>query len=86
MIAARERYYRWEEASRMTFAAVQTSVPGLRRLAEEYVVEATPMGSRLIWTVALEPHRALSPLLHLMSPLTSRTIRHVAHRLRSQLG
>src|SRR6185295_15649122 len=81
MIAARERYYRWEEASRMTFAAVQTSVPGLRRLAEDYVVEPTPVGSRLVWTVALEPRRILSPFLHLMSPLISGATRSVAHRL-----
>jgi uncharacterized protein YndB with AHSA1/START domain len=86
MIAARERYYRWEEASRMTFAAVQTSVPALRRLAEDYVVEPTPMGSRLTWTLALEPHRKLSALLHLTSPITSRIIRGVAHGLRSQIG
>lgn len=85
-IAARERYYRWEEGSRMTFAAIQTSVPALRRLAEDYVVESTPMGSRLIWTVALEPHRKLSPLLHLTSPITSRAIGGIACGLRAQVG
>lgn len=86
LATARERYYRWEEGRRMTFIAVQTSIPALRRLAEDYVVEATPVGSRLIWTLALEPRPALEPLLRLFGPIFSRMIRHVARGLRSQVG
>ena len=44
IITARERYYRWDEGHRKTFTGVQMSLPGLRRLAEDYVVEPTPGG------------------------------------------
>jgi hypothetical protein len=62
------------------------SLPGLRRLAEDYVVEPTPCGSRLIWTLALEPHTALKPVMLLLNPLTARMIRSVARGMRSQVG
>lgn len=81
LITARERYYRWDEGRRKTFTAVQASVPGLRRLAEDYVVEPTPTGSRFIWTVALEPGPALKPFLRLTNPITSLTLRRIARGL-----
>ncbi len=86
IITARERYYRWDEGHRKTFTGAQMSLPGLRRLAEDYVVEPTPGGSRLIWTLALEPHTALKPVMLLLNPLTARMIRSVARGMRSQVG
>ncbi len=85
LLTARERYYRWEHGRRKTFAAVEVSVPGLRRLAEDYVVEAIPGGSRFTWTVAVEPAPALRPLLRLGDPLTARVLRRVARGLPRQL-
>ena len=86
LITARERYYRWDEGRRKTFTGVQSSVRGLRRLAEDYVVESTPTGSRFTWTLALEPSPALKPLLRLTSPVTSWMVRRVARSLTSQVG
>ena len=86
LLTARERYYRWEEGRRNTFTAVQTSIPMVRRLAEDYVVEPTPTGSRFIWTLALEPRPGLRPVLYPINPITSRTIRGIARGLRSQVG
>ena len=81
-VTARERYYRWESGQRNTFTAVQITLPGLRRLAEDYVVERTRDGSRLIWTMALEPHPALRPVLCLAHPVTAWMLRIVARGLR----
>jgi hypothetical protein len=86
LITARERYYRWEEDRRMTFAAVQVNVPGLRGLAEDYVVERTPEGSRLIWTLALEPHSTLRPVLRLLNPITAWILRSVALGMLRRVG
>lgn len=86
LITARERYYRWDEGRRKTFTGVQASVRGLRRLAEDYVVESTPTGSRFTWTLALEPGPALKPPLRLMSPITSWMVRRIARSLTSQVG
>jgi hypothetical protein len=85
-LTARERYYRWEEGHRKTFTAVEASVPGLRRLAEDYLVESTPNGSRLIWTIVFEPQPALAPVVRLANPITARTLRSVACGLRTQVS
>jgi hypothetical protein len=82
LLTFRERYYRWEEGRRKTFSAVEVSVPGLRRVAEDYVVERTPGGSRFIWTVALEPGPMLKPILRLTNPITARMIRRLVSGLR----
>jgi hypothetical protein len=85
VLAARERYYRWDTGRRKTFTAGSTTVPGLRRLAEDYLVESTPAGSRFVWTLAVEPRPVLLPLLKLAGPLVGWTLRRVAAGLRSQV-
>ena len=52
----KERFFCWEEGSRMSFYATEASLPGFRRFAEDYVVE--PRGEaacRLTWTIAIDP-------------------------------
>jgi hypothetical protein len=85
LITARERYYRWEQGRRKTFTAVQVTVPGVRGLAEDYVVEPTPDGSRLIWTLGLEPHPVLRSILRLANPITAWMIRGIARGIRPQV-
>ena len=85
LLTSRERYYRWDQGRRKTFTVVEVSVPGLRRLAEDYVVERTPGGSRFIWTLALEPGSMLKPILRLTNPVTAWILRRVARGMRSQL-
>jgi hypothetical protein len=86
VVTARERYYRWDEGRRKSFAATEVSAPGLRRLAEDYVVEQTPEGSRLTWTLALEPTSALEPLLRLCSPVIAWALGRVLRGLPRQLA
>jgi hypothetical protein len=86
LVVARERYYRWEPGRRQTFSAVQATVPALRRLAEDYVLEGTPGGSRLVWTVAVEPHPGLRFILRLTNPVTARILRGIAREMRRQVG
>lgn len=64
-----ERFYRWDERSRMTFTVDTASVPGLRRFAEDLTLLPTDTGTRLIWTFALEGNRLLQPLLLAASPV-----------------
>jgi Polyketide cyclase / dehydrase and lipid transport len=58
----RERYFRWDEGRRHSFAVYEANLPVFRRFAEDYVVE--PVASRstgvgdstlFTWTVAIEP-------------------------------
>ena len=55
VVTVRELFHRWDEGHRMTFDVVASTRPGIRRFAEDYVVEETPKGSRLTWIVAMEP-------------------------------
>ena len=81
----RERYYRWDEGKRKTFSVTESSLPGFRRFAEDYVVEPTPTGSRFTWTFAIEPSPLLTPALRLSSPLTRLVTRSWARGLVSRL-
>jgi carbon monoxide dehydrogenase subunit G len=50
----------WEEGRRWAFTISEGGLPGVRSLAEDYVVEPEGTGSRLTWTLASEtsPHLA----------------------------
>lgn len=79
----RERFFRWEEGRRHSFAVVATTVPAFRRFAEDVLV--VPDGEsacHMTWTIAVEPHRALAigdPLnRRILSTLFADTRRHFA--------
>ncbi|BBZ27063.1 polyketide cyclase [Mycolicibacterium madagascariense] len=56
----RERFFRWDEGRGYSFAAYEGNLPLLQHFAEDYEVEPDGDGSRLTWTVAIEPKRALA--------------------------
>ena len=65
-----ERFYRWEEPRRATFHVTSSTRPVLRALAEDFLLEPTGAGTRLTWTMALEPRLPLPrPLGRLLSLL-----------------
>jgi hypothetical protein len=54
-----ERFFRWEEGRRQSFYAVEVSVPGFHRFAEDYLLEPAGEAScRFTWTIAVEPKPA----------------------------
>jgi hypothetical protein len=65
-----ERFYRWEEGRRATFHVVSSTRPVLDALAEDFLLDPTPDGTRLTWTMALEPKgpRNLGWLAPLLAP------------------
>jgi Polyketide cyclase / dehydrase and lipid transport len=67
----RERYFRWEEGSRHSFAVEETTSPLFRRFAEDYLVEPTGDSScRYTWTIAYEPRSAAV----LLNPVNKRLL------------
>jgi hypothetical protein len=50
----------WDEGRRWAFTIAEGGMPGVKALAEDYVVEPEGTGSRLTWTLASEtsPHLA----------------------------
>lgn len=73
-----ERFYRWDEGERMTFTVDAASIPGLRRFAEDLVLEPAPGGARLTWTFALEGNPLLQPLLGVSGPVNNFLTRTIA--------
>jgi polyketide cyclase/dehydrase/lipid transport protein len=75
----RERFFRWDEGRRYSFAVYEANLPFFRRFAEDYVLEPAASSSSaagdttlFTWTVALEPKssfalpfKPLAPVLKL---------------------
>lgn len=75
-VTVREKFFIWEDGRRYAFHAVESNRPGIKALAEDYVVSSTPGGSRLEWTVALEP--AALKVTRFSSPLIKATFGRLA--------
>jgi hypothetical protein len=77
MLSIRERFFRWEEGSRMSYFATECNRNLLRRFAEDYVVEERPGGSRFTWTIATEPTPKARLLFTVSDPLNALAYRAV---------
>jgi len=64
-----EHFYRWEEERRATFHVTSSTRPALRALAEDFLLDPTPTGTRLTWTMALEPKLPGAGLPRWLGPL-----------------
>ena len=72
----KERFFHWEENERVAFYVTESTIPNLRKLAEDYVVERLgPNETRLIWTVAIENEG----FLRYLNPMTRRVMKLVVH-------
>jgi hypothetical protein len=56
-VTIEEEFYRWEAPHRATFRVTQQSRRLFDGLAEDFLVEATPGGARLTWTMAVAPRK-----------------------------
>ena len=70
----RELFFHWEENERVAFYVTESTIPGLTKFAEDYVVERLgPNETRLTWTIAIENTgvmRYLNPVTKLiMKPI-----------------
>ncbi|AXB43366.1 SRPBCC family protein [Amycolatopsis albispora] len=68
----RERFYRWDEGSRMTFSAEAANRPGFRRFAEDLRLLPETGGTRLCWTFAVDAAPWLVPVLAASGPVLRR--------------
>ena len=83
-----EHFYRWEDERRATFHVTSASRPVLNALAEDFVLEPTATGTRLTWTMAVDPKlpvpgwlgRLLVPLLAPGNKLSIGRIRKILPR------
>jgi hypothetical protein len=74
-----ERFFRWDEGRRSSFVVERASLPGYRRLGDDYLVEPVSAGSsRFTWTIAAEHH----PLARLGAPFNAA----IANRMFTDTG
>jgi carbon monoxide dehydrogenase subunit G len=65
-----EHFYRWDDERRATFHVTSATRPVLNALAEDFVLEPTATGTRLTWTMAVDPKLPGARLLgKLLGPL-----------------
>jgi hypothetical protein len=64
----RERFFRWEEGTRKSFAAYESTLPLFKRFAEDYIVEPDGDDTLFTWTVAIEPKDALALPFKVIAP------------------
>ncbi len=65
----RERFFRWEEGSRKSFAVYESSIPAFKRFAEDYLVEPDGSDTLFTWTLAIEPKSALALPVKVLAPV-----------------
>lgn len=65
----RERYFRWDEGRRHSFAVYESSLPLFNRFAEDYLVEPDGADTRFTWMVAIEPKGALAFPFKVLAPV-----------------
>lgn len=86
VVTVREEFYRWDEGKRMTFFVAESTRPGIRRMAEDYLVEETATGSRLTWTVALEVAHLAGPTAIVLRPVLGLAVGSMVSGLRKKLA
>jgi hypothetical protein len=65
----RERYFRWDEGHSHAFYVYESSLPLLRRFAEDYIVEPDGAETLFTWVVAIEPKDAFRLPAKVLAPL-----------------
>ena len=65
----RERYFRWDEGKSHAFYVYESSIPILRRFAEDYIVEPDGDQTLFTWTVAIEPKDSFRLPFKVLAPL-----------------
>jgi hypothetical protein len=64
-----EHFYRWQDGRRATFHVTSSTRPVLHALAEDFVLDPISSGTRLTWTMAVEPKLPGASLLRFLAPL-----------------
>lgn len=82
VMTVRERFFVWDEGKRYAFEVYEANRRYYRRFAENYMIEERAGGSRLTWTIAIEPQPRLKLLTDLGRPLNRLAFGRFAHAAR----
>ncbi|MCB9732730.1 MAG: SRPBCC family protein [Deltaproteobacteria bacterium] len=85
-ITVREKVLVWEPGRRFSFTVVESSLPLLWRMVEDFRFSSAGRETRVEWTIAYQPRLLVRPLERALKPLISRTFRVACDRLRRHLA
>jgi uncharacterized protein YndB with AHSA1/START domain len=68
-VTAYEEFIAWDPGRRLAFRFNASSRPDMDAFGEDYIVDATPDGCRVIWTIAASPTGAGRYVMPLLKPL-----------------
>ena len=82
-MTVREHFFRWDEGKGYSFYVYEANRPGIKRFAEDYVIEPDGSGSVFTWTIAIEPYPRMVPLMKLLGPVNKQAFGQVARNAKS---
>jgi hypothetical protein len=77
-MTVREQFFRWDEGKGYSFYVYEANRPGIKRFAEDYVIEPDGSGSLFTWTIAIEPHSRMALPMKLLGPVNKQAFGQVA--------
>jgi len=80
-IAVHERVIAWEPGERFAFAIEKASLPILRHMVEDFRLEPSAGGTRVLWTIAYAPRLFARPLTPILRPRFARMFAAAAGNL-----
>ena len=80
-VAFHEEVLAWDAPHRYAYRIERTTVPGIRAMAEEWVVLETPAGTRVVWTMAIEAAPPMAAVLRGSAPGVALATRQALKRL-----
>lgn len=81
-----ERIVAWDRGARFAFIGTQTTLPLMRRFAEEYLFTPTPDGGcRVTWRILYTPRAVFVPLHPILRPVFAKMFAEAAEAMREAL-
>lgn len=85
-LTVREKVLVWEPGRRFSFTVVESSLPLLSRLVEDFRFSPAGRDTRVQWTIGYQPRLLLRPLEGALKPRLSRMFRVACGRLQRHLA
>lgn len=85
-VAFHEQILAWDTPDRYAYRVERTTVPGIRAMAEAWTVVATPAGTRVAWTMAVDAALPVAAGLRASAPGIALATRRALGRLDRMLA
>lgn len=85
-VSFHEQIIAWDDPDRYAYRVERATVPGIRAMAEEWSVLATPAGTRVAWTMAVDAALPTAAAFRASAPAIALATRRAMGRLDRMLA